>query len=312
MPQVQTETEGASPGTDTLQIKIGGMSCSFCAESIRKAIGRDKGVEEVHVSIAHEEALVRYHPDQISETQIHDTLRGLGYTVRDPRKVQSFEEQEAIMRREMNNLFTAAFFAIAMFGSMVLMWTDLIRVEAWMIWAAWAAATFVFFWIGRHVLRMAWGAARRGITNQHVLLTAGAIAGYIGGILGSPLPFTNWNGFYGFPAVDFYGVVVFLTTYHLLSGFVSLKVRTRASQSVRKLLDMQPPTARVVREGREEEVAIEEVQVGDLVRIRPGEKVPVDGEVVDGKSAVDQALVTGEPIPEEKVFGDEVIGGSVN
>jgi Cu+-exporting ATPase len=312
MPEVQKESAAAPQGTDTLQIKIGGMSCSFCANSIRKAISREKGVEEVHVSIAHEEALVRYHPDRVSETTIKDTLRGLGYTVRDPRKVQSFEEQEAIMRHERNNLYVAAFFAISLFLMMSGMWLDLWEMQPWHIYTGFLAATFVFFWVGRHILRMAWGAARRGITNQHVLLTAGAIAGYIGGLLGSPIPFTNWNGFYGFPPVDFYGVVVFLTAYHLLSGFVSLKVRTRASQSVRKLLDMQPPTARVVREGREEEIGIEEVQVGDRVRIRPGEKVPVDGEVVEGKSAVDQALVTGEPIPEEKEPGDEVIGGSVN
>lgn len=312
MPEILKQNEGAAPDMSTLQIKIGGMSCSFCANSIRKAISREDGVEEVHVSIAHEEALVRYHPERVTETRINDTLRSLGYTVRDPRKVQSFEEQEALMRHERNNLFTAASVALAMFFAMVLMWTDLLEVETWIIWTAWAAATYVFFWVGRHILRMAWGAARRGITNQHVLLTAGAIAGYIGGMLGSPIPFTSWNGFYGFPAVDFYGVVVFLTTYHLLSGYVSLQVRTRASQSVRKLLDMQPPTARVVRDGREEEIAIEEVQVGDRVRIRPGEKVPVDGEVIEGRSAVDQALVTGEPIPEEKEPGDEVIGGSVN
>lgn len=312
MPEAQKENEGASPGTDTLQIKVGGMSCSFCANSIRKAISREDGVEEVHVSIAHEEALVRYHPDRVTETTIKDTLRGLGYTVRDPRKVQSFEEQEAIMRHERNNLFLAALFAISLFIMMSGMWLDFWQMRPWHIYTGWAAATFVFFWVGRHILRMAWGAARRGITNQHVLLTSGAIAGYIGGMLGSPIPFTNWNGFYGFPPVDFYGVVGFLTTYHLLSGFVSLKVRTRASQSVRKLLDMQPPTARVLRDRREEEIGIEEVQVGDLVRIRPGEKVPVDGEVVEGKSAVDQALVTGEPIPEEKEAGDEVIGGSVN
>ncbi|MBI4264677.1 MAG: heavy metal translocating P-type ATPase [Acidobacteria bacterium] len=293
-------------------MKVGGMSCSFCANSIRKAIGRQKGVDDVHVSLAHEEALVRYHPDQVTDTQIEDTLRGLGYTVRDPRKVQSFEEQEAMMRRERNNLLVAAGFAVGMVSAMAAMWLDRLVIENWQIWIAWAAATFVFFWTGRHILRMAWGAARRGITNQHVLLTAGALAGYGGGLLGSPIPFTGWNGAYGFPAVDFFGVVVFLTTYHLLSGFVSLKVRTRASQSVRRLLEMQPPTARVVRDGREEEIPIDEVRIGDDVRIRPGERIPVDGRIVDGGSAVDQALVTGEPIPAEKQVGDEVIGGSVN
>jgi Cu+-exporting ATPase len=297
---------------ENLQIKVGGMSCSFCAESIRKAIGRDEGVEEVHVSIAHEEALVRYDPVRTTETEIKDTLRGLGYTVRDPRRIQSFEEQEAIMRHERNNLLVAGSFALALFLTMVAMWLGFLEMRNWHIWTAWAVATFVFFWTGRHILRMAWGAARRGITNQHVLLTAGAIGGYIGGLLGAPIPFTRWNGAYGFPSLDFFGVVVFLTAYHLLSGYVSLKVRTRASQSVRKLLDMQPPTARVVRDGREEEIAVEEVRVGDLVRVRPGDKVPVDGEVVEGRSAVDEALVTGEPIPSEKDPGDPVIGGSVN
>jgi heavy metal translocating P-type ATPase len=299
-------------GPATLQIKVGGMSCSFCAESIRKAVGRQKGVEEVHVSLAHEEVLVRYSPERTSETAIKDTLRGLGYTVRDPRKVQSFEEQQALMRRERNALFAAAFFAISLFLVMSAMWLGLLEMRDWHIWAAWAAATFVFAWLGRHILAMAWGAARRGITNQHVLLTAGAIGGYIGGVLGAPLPFLDWYGLVGFPALDFFGVVVFLTTYHLLSGYVSLLVRTRASQSVRKLLDLQPPTARVLRDEREEEVAIDVVVVGDLVRIRPGEKVPVDGEVVEGRSAVDEALVTGEPIAAEKERGDEVIGGSVN
>ncbi|MBW3554551.1 MAG: heavy metal translocating P-type ATPase [Gemmatimonadetes bacterium] len=310
-----TAREAEAPqanGSSTLQIKVGGMSCSFCAESIRKAIGREQGVDEVHVSIAHEEALVRYDPERVTEARIHDTLRGLGYTVRDPRKVQTFEEQEALMRHARKNLYVAASFAILLLLAMVAMWLDLWQMQRWHIYTAFLAATYVFFWTGRHILRMAWGAARRGITNQHVLLTSGAIAGYVGGLMGTPIPFTGWNGFYGFPPVDFYGVVVFLTTYHLLSGYVSLQVRTRASQSVRKLLDMQPPTARVVKEGEEEEVAIEAVRIGDLVRVRPGEKVPVDGEVVEGRSAVDEALVTGEPIPEEKQAGDEVIGGSVN
>ncbi len=299
-------------GPATLQIKVGGMSCSFCAGSIRKAVGRQNGVNEVHVSLAHEEVLVRYSPEQISETSIKDTLRGLGYTVRDPRKVESFEEQQALMRRERNNLLAAAFFAISMILVMAAMWLDLLAMRNWPIWAAWAVASFVFMGLGRHIIAMAWGAARRGITNQHVLLVAGALGGYVGGVLGTPIPFLNWYGLVGFPALDFFGVVVFLTTYHLLSGYVSLLVRTRASQSVRKLLELQPPTARVVRDGREEEIAIDDVRVGDLVRVRPGAKVPVDGVVAEGQSAVDEALVTGEPIPADKEPGDEVIGGSVN
>ena len=305
-------TTEETAGVRSVQLKVGGMSCSFCSESIRKAVGRQKGVDEVHVSLAHEEALVRFRPEETDEASIHETLRALGYTIRDPRQVRHFEEQEAAMARERRNLVVAAAFSAVSFAAMAAMWLDLWTMRVWHTWAAFAMASFVFFWTGRHIIRMAWGAARRRIANQHVLLTAGALGGYVAGVLGTPVPAWGWWGLEGFPPVDFFGVVMFLTTYHLLSGYVSLWVRARASQSVRKLLELQPPTARVVRDGREMEVPIEEVAVDDRVRIRPGEKVPVDGEVVEGRSAVDEALVTGEPIPSEKAEGDGVIGGSVN
>ncbi len=300
------------PEVETLQLKIGGISCSFCANSIEKALGRDKGVDEVHVSIAHEEALVHFRPIKTSATKIKDTLRALGYTIRDPRKVEDAEEQAALVRKERWDLASAALFAIILLALMLGMWLDLWPKQPWFKWVAWAIASYVFVWNGRRIIHKAWGAAWRGITNQHVLLSVGAIGAYIGGVLGTPVPFLDWNGLIGFPAVDFFGVVVFLTAYHLLSGVVSLHVRTKASASVRKLLDMQPPTARVVRDGTEEEIDVEEVVVGDQVPVRPGEKVPVDGTVVDGASAVDQSIVTGESIPEDKKVGDEVIGGSIN
>jgi len=300
------------PDSETLQLKIGGMSCSFCANSIEKALFKEPGVEEVHVSLAHEEALVRYRADRVTPTTIKETMRALGFIIRDPNKVGVFDEQQQAERDERRDLMIAATCAVTLLLAMASMWLDLWQMRNWHVWTAWAIASFVFLYNGRRIIRMAWGAARRGITNQHVLLSIGAIGAYIGGVLGAPLPFLDWYGFVGFPAVDFFGVVVFLTTYHLLSGYISMLVRTRASESVRKLLDMQPPTARVVRDGVEQEIDIEQVVVGDRVRIRPGEKVPVDGRVVEGESSIDESLVTGEPIPTEKRSGSEVIGGSIN
>jgi len=312
MAQASSAAAGGPRDLASLQLKIGGMSCSFCVNAIERGIGREKGVEEVHVSLAHEEALVRFRPNATDESRIKATLRSLGYVVRDPRKVGAFDEQLELKRKERNDLISAASFAIVLFLAMAAMWLDLWQMQDWHAWASWAIATYVYFYNGRRIIRMAWGAARRFITNQHVLLSVGAIGAYIGGVLGAPVPPLDWCGFVGFPAVDFFGVVVFLTTYHLLSGYISLIVRTRASESVRRLLEMQPATARVVHDGVEQEVAIEEVRVDDLVRVRPGERIPVDGVVEDGASAIDQSLVTGEPIPEDKRKGDEVIGGSVN
>ena len=167
-------------------------------------------------------------------------------------------------------------------------------------------AVLVVFGLTRHFLVMAYQSLRRGILNQHVLLEFGAFAGLIGGVIG--LVFRPAD----YPTAPFFAVSVLIVTYHLFSEWLSLLVKTRSSQAVKRLLDLQPDTARLVREGQETEVGIEEVRVGDLVRVRPGERVPVDGEVVGGHSAVDQSLVTGEPVPVEKNVGDKVVGGSIN
>jgi heavy metal translocating P-type ATPase len=289
-----------------VQFKIGGMSCSFCVASITKAIGRMEGVRYVNVNLAHEEALIEYEPQKVSPGKLKETLLDLGYTVRDAKKVRSFEEEEAEIREQRGNLLTAAVFTGISLVAMALMWLELLPVQgmAAMFWLMPILALSTVFGPGWHILTMAWASLRRGILNQHVLLEFGAFAGLIGGFLGYLHP--------GFPAPDFFGVAVFVTTYHILSGYVSLLVRTRASQAVRKLLALVPPTARVVRDGREEEIPIEQVRVGDAVRVRPGESIPVDGEVTEGASSVNESLVSGESLPQEKAPGATVIGGSIN
>jgi len=297
-------------GVEKLQLKIGGMSCSFCVASIEKAMGRMDGVHRVSVNLAHEEALIEYEPAKVAPDRLKDILLELGYTVRDAKKVRTFEEEEAELRGQRNNLLVAVGFTLVALGAMLLGWLGVLPMTRggplWLVlsWLMTTLALGTVFGPGWHILTMAWASLRRGILNQHVLLEFGAFAGLFGGVVGYADD--------AFPLHDFFAVAVFITTYHLLSGYVSLLVRTRSSQAVRKLLALVPPTARVVRDGREEEVPIEQVQPGDFVRVRPGESIPVDGEVADGASGVDQSLVTGESLPVEKEPGDAVIGGSVN
>lgn len=293
-------------GTAKLQLKIGGMACSFCVASISKALGRMDGVLDVNVNLAHEETLIQYEPAKVSPARLKETLLDLGYTVRDAGQVRSFEDEEAELRSQRENLLTAAGFTAVSLGAMSLMWLDLMPPQgmAALYWLMPILALSTIFGPGWHILTMAWASLRRGILNQHVLLEFGAFAGLAGGFLGYVLP--------AFPLPDFLGVAVFVTTYHLLSGYVSLVVRTRASQAVRKLLALMPASARVVRDGREAEVPVEDVRPGEFVRVRPGESIPVDGEVVEGASSVDESLVSGESIPEEKMPGAAVIGGSIN
>lgn len=282
----RAESEGREA---SLRMKIGGMSCSFCTSTIRTAYERMDGVREVGVSLAHEEGLVRYDPSKVSEDQLKRTLRDIGYTYRDPDKVVSFEEEETDLRNARTRLLLAGSFTVTSLALMAAgMWLGLVTIPL-MPWIMLTLALWTMLITGWFIKKMAFASIRRWIFNQHVLLEFAAFAGVVGGFLGlfvSPI----------FPAGEFFAVSVFVTTYHILSDYVSKVVRTRSSQAIRKLLDLQPDTARVIRDGTEVEVPIDEVAVGELVRIRPGESIPVDGQVTEGASAVDQALVTGESI----------------
>ncbi|HIP71302.1 MAG TPA: cation-translocating P-type ATPase [Anaerolineae bacterium] len=288
---------------DKLQVKIGGMACSFCTMTIEKALGRMDGVTAVHVSLAHEEALIEYDPAKRTPTELRDTLRQIGYTVRDTDKVRAYEEQQAELREARNRLIVAGTFTLLTALIMLVSWLG--YRQPWFRPLMIGMTLLTVFGAGWHILVMAAHSLRRGILNQHVLLEFGAFAGLIGGFIGL------LND--AFPAPDFFAVATFITTYHLLSGWASLLVRTRASESVRQLLALQPATAHLILpDGETVEVPIEQIQPGDQVRIRPGAAIPVDGRILSGQSAVDESLVTGEPIPIEKTAGDEVIGGSMN
>jgi len=337
-----------------IRARIGGLHCSLCTGTIERALGRMPGVDKVAVSLTHEQALVEYDPAVARPEQLLQTLRDIGYTISDPRKLRAFEEEERDLVHEARRFVLAVVLSVAAipiiadptvgwigflpalvclslggFVFLVLrssgLWTAIgaaggLTVMALSLlylnlqghltnvapWLAGALALALVFGIGRHILYMALQALRRGILNQHVLLEIGAFAGITGGIIGL---FLNRPGY---PTAAFFAVSVMVGTYHIFSEWLSLIVKTRSSQAVKRLLDLQPETARVVRETQEVEVPIEDVRVGDLVRIRPGERIPTDGTVVGGHSGVDQSLVTGESLPVEKVEGDPVIGGSIN
>lgn len=296
-------------GTTHEQFNVGGMSCSFCAESIKKAYSRTDGVEDVDVSLAHEEVLVEYDDDLLSEVEVKDTLRDLGYTIRDPDKAKRYEQQQAELADGKRSLLLAggaSMVVAALMGWMILVKGRFESASLAMDLVTLGLALGTMFGPGRYIKQKAFQSLRRGIFNQHVLLEAGAFAGLVGGLLGLFV-------FPSFPTVHFFAVSVFITTYHILSEYTSLIVRTRASQAVQGLLDLQPDTARRIGDdGNVEEVPVDDLDIGDQVRVKPGENIPVDGEVVEGKSTVDESVATGESIPEEKAEGDEVIGGSVN
>ncbi|CAN5785684.1 hypothetical protein BH20ACT6_BH20ACT6_18280 [soil metagenome] len=355
-PQLWASEPSTTPGHERIRARIAGLHCSLCTGTIEKALGRLDGVGTVSVSLTHEQALVNYDPDVVHPDHILDTLRDVGYDLYDPRKLRSFEEEEADLVREGRRLLAAAAASLTAIGLVVELagiWSVLVPAsvvalmvplayalllpagrgralagataivgpgvaalvaraggllpEAVIGWLAGALALLVVFGVAPHILRMAVQSARRGILNQHVLLEVGALAGITGGLIGLTEVLA------GYPTAAFFAVTVLVTNYHVFSEWLSLLVKTRSSQSIKKLLDLQPDLARVVdADGAESEVPVEDVAVGQRVRVRPGERIPLDGRIERGSSAIDLALVTGEPVPAERGPGEEVVGGAVN
>ena len=353
-PRFWSEEPSKRPGRRRIRARIGGLHCSLCTGTIEKALGRRPGVDKVAVSLTHEQALIEYDPSVVRAEDLLQTLKDIGYTVSDPRKVRPFEEEERALVRERGRFLTALtmstaamglagypvnslWFWLCVFSIASLVVFSFVVLRSWgMRWAfggsavlaafgagiyyfqlqgAFGAATpwfaavlalFLIFGVGGHIVRMAASALRRGILNQHVLVEFGAFAGLAGGAVG--LAFHPPD----FPTTAFFSVAVMVLTYHIFSEWLSLIVKTRSSQAVKKLLDLEPDVAHIVKDGKEQEIPLEEVRVGDLVRIRPGGRVPVDGEVESGESDVDESLITGEPLPVEKREGDRIVSGSLN
>jgi len=299
------EERSARPDRVRIRAKIGGLHCSLCTGTIEKALGQHDGVDKVAVSLTHEQALIEYDPQRTEPEELLQTLKDIGYTIWDPRKTRSFEEEEADLVRERNRLIASSVLSLV---AIPLMFVELFADVgwSWLPWVLGAAALAAVFGLAWHIFVMALQSLRRGILNQHVMVEATAFAGIAGGIYGMTVAPA------GFPTGGFFAVAVLAENYHIFSEWLSLIVRTRSSQAVKRLLDLQPDTARLIEDGDEREVPIEEVSVGDHVRIRPGDGIPVDGVVRDGHSAVDESLVTGEPVPVEKDAGATVIGGSIN
>jgi heavy metal translocating P-type ATPase len=311
-------------------------------------------VDKVAVSLTHEQALIEYDPKIARAEDLLQTLKDIGYTISDPRKLRPFDEEERALVRERRRFLIAlgssiaamglvgyppgsAWFPLCVFSIASLVAFSFVVLRGYSMrtaiagsslfagfgtgiyalqlrgvfgnarpWIAGALAAVLILGVGGHILRMAVMALRRGILNQHVLVEFGAFAGLAGGVVGLTLQPPNY------PTVAFFSVAVMVLAYHIFSEWLSLIVKTRSSQAVKKLLDLEPDIASVVRDGSEQEIPLEQVRVDDLVRVRPGSRIPVDGSVESGESDVDESLVTGEPLPVYKRAGDHTLSGSLN
>jgi Cu+-exporting ATPase len=277
---------------------------------LEKALNAKEGVIETNVNLATETALIKYVPTIVSQNELRRTIRSAGFDILE--EDLQLEDAEAKARQKeiaqqrrlliVGLIFTLPLFILSMGRDIDFLPAAVVNLP-WLNYLLWALATPVQFYVGWQYYTNGFKSIRNGSANMDVLVALGTSAAYFYSI-----PITLGL----IPGHAYFETSATIITLVKLGKFFEAKAKGGASDAIRKLMDLRPRKAYVVRDGIEVEVTVDQVEVGDLVLVHPGEKVPVDGVVVDGRSSVDESMLTGESLPVEKTPGEEVIGGTIN
>jgi Cu+-exporting ATPase len=312
----------AVTGNLTCTLAIGGMTCASCVRRVEKALSRVEGVRRAEVNLATEVATVSYDADTVDIHALTSAIASAGYTAtpREDETADAPTDADATgnapaddehdnhlseLKRKWQVSLTAGLVL------MVLMYLPLgVDQMDVLMPAIFAVTSVILFWAGRTFYAAAWAAARHRATNMNTLVALGTGVAY-----GYSAFVTLWPGVAeraGLPLHVYFESSLVIVALILLGRWLEARAKKRTAAAITALVGLAPKTARVSRDGNEIDVPVEDVAVGDVVRVRPGEKIPVDGVVIEGTSAVDESMITGESIPVEKTEGDQVIGATIN
>ena len=312
------------------------MHCASCAGRIEKALGSSPGVVKANVNFATTRATVRFDTKATDAESLRQVVRDLGYDVIESpsgaegagigemqaaeSEVREAEYQRQKLKFIIALALTVPVAVLAMAGHVVPALQDYLNFPG-RAWLELALTTPVLFWAGREFFTGAWAAARHRVADMNTLVSLGTLSAYIFSVVATVAPQWLATGSQSTsqaghsmlsPAGVYYEVAAIIVTLILMGRLLEARARSKTSGAIRALIGLQPKTARLLRDGREQDVPISEVQVGEIVLVRPGEKVPVDGEIVEGASSVDESMLTGEALPVQKQAGDTVIGATLN
>src|SRR4051812_42563389 len=304
-----------APPPPACTLEIGGMTCASCVRRVEKALSKIDGVVAAEVNLATEVATVRFDPAAVGLEELTAAVARAGYTAT-PRREAAQPVVEPAPTDDDDSHLTAlkrkwqVTLGVGL-GLMVLMYVPLyLDTMDWLMPAILVIATVVQFWAGRDVYRAAWVAARHRSTNMNTLvaLGTGVAYGYSAFVTLWPAAAERW----GLPLHVYFETSLVILALVLAGRWMEAKAKKQTAAAITALVGLAPKTARVLRDGAEVDVPVEQVVVGDRVRVRPGEKVPVDGVVTDGATAIDESMLTGESLPVDKAVGDAVIGATIN
>jgi P-type Cu+ transporter len=335
--------------TTQVTIPVGGMTCAACQSHVQRALERGEGVETAAVNLMTREATIVFDAAVTDPQKLAGIIRDSGYDAELPVRDDIIEQQEAQDRAQQQEyrqlrrkaIATGLLGAAAMLLSMPLMtgsqhaahdivdpvlrWTMRAIDPFFLRWAPWLydfetmllrwilmiLALTAMLWAGRHFYQRGWSAAMRGAANMNTLVAIGTGAAFLYSAVVTVAP--NYFLSRGLAADVYFEAVILIIALVLLGNVMEARAKLRTSGALRSLASLQPKTARLVRDGSAgEEVPLEQLRRGDIVQVRPGERVPVDGEVTDGSSSIDESMLTGESIPVRKAPGDKVFGGTLN
>ncbi|MDD1702358.1 MAG: heavy metal translocating P-type ATPase [Methanoregula sp.] len=287
-------------------LKVGGMMCATCVQTIEAGLRALPGVVSANVNLGNEQAYVTYNPSLSSIEDMKKAIEEDGYQYLGISGQVSDEDEQAARKKDLNDklLRFSLGFAVSI-PLMILMWVPLgISMQA-LAYFMLVVSTPVFVYVAYPIFKAAATALRHRTLSMDVMYAMGTGVAYVASVMGTfSVVLTH--------EFMFYDTAIMLASFLMLGRYLEARAKGRTSDAIKKLAGLQAKTATVIRDGKETEVAIEDLGIGDIVVVKPGSKIPVDGEVVAGESYVDESMITGEPVPPLKAKGSRVVGGTIS
>lgn len=276
---------------------VKGMHCASCVRTLERALKKVDGVTDAIVNLATEKATVTYDPKKATDQHLSSAIANVGYTAMLAEEAKTEDEEKKEKQKELSNLRNKVIISLILGGLIV--WGGFSGMS---FWVQFLLATPVQFWAGLDFYKAALPALKRRTANMDTLVAIGTSVAYF--YSASALIFPNIE-----PYFDVAAVIIGLV---LLGRYLEARAKAGTSEAIKKLIGLQAKTARVLKNGKEVDIPINQVEIGDIIRVRPGEKIPVDGIIIEGESSIDESMITGESIPVDKTKGDTVVGATMN